>query len=101
MVSAAGTLLWMTHALIQEHGWMLQGPGSNTDSVKKADSFAGSVNLLPARRYKLSAMAQDDADVHVRALLVGTKLFVHFVSTDRSVRVSLKYVCGATTVRCE
>ena len=93
MVSAAGTLLWMMRALLQEHDWMPPSLESDADSVQNIYVFSGDVNLLPARCYKVPKIGQTGTDVHVRALMVGTKLFVHFVSIDKSVRISLKCVC--------
>ncbi|KAG6961028.1 hypothetical protein JG687_00007902 [Phytophthora cactorum] len=90
VVSAAGALLWMTHTLLQEHAWVGQGLETDTNRLRRLESFSGDVNLLPAQRYQLSEKAKEDADVHVRALLVGSKLFVHFVSSAKSVQLSLK-----------
>ncbi|KAG7380891.1 hypothetical protein PHYPSEUDO_006694 [Phytophthora pseudosyringae] len=87
IVSAAGALVWMTHALLQERAWAARSPETGTSRL---ESFAGDVNLLPARRYQLPTTGGEDADVHVRALLVGSKLFVHFVSSAMSVQLSLK-----------
>uniref|UniRef100_A0AAV1TQ83 F-box domain-containing protein n=1 Tax=Peronospora matthiolae TaxID=2874970 RepID=A0AAV1TQ83_9STRA len=88
-IEKAGTLLWMTHALLQEHGWTPPDLESGAAGLQSINVFSGDVNLLPARCYKVPKMGQTDTDVHVRALVVGTKLFVHFVSIDKSVRISL------------
>ncbi|KAK1931467.1 hypothetical protein P3T76_013223 [Phytophthora citrophthora] len=80
-LSAAGALLWMTHKLLLEHGWTLQG--------STIESFKGDMNLLPAQRFRLPQEGEH-ADIHVRGLRVGSKLFVHFVSSATSVRISLK-----------
>jgi hypothetical protein len=92
VVSAAGALLWMTHTLLQEHGWAVQG---SEREVASLENFAGDVNLLPAQLFELPEMrkgAEDDTVVHVRALTVGNKLFVHLVSSQKSIRLSLKCV---------
>ncbi|KAL4171788.1 hypothetical protein KRP22_006966 [Phytophthora ramorum] len=89
-VSAAGALLWMTHTLLQKHRWDPQGPESDRSRLNPIESFAGDVNLLEAQRYKVSKTAEESVEIHVRALLVGSKLFVHFVSSGKSVRLSLK-----------
>ncbi|KAL3659464.1 hypothetical protein V7S43_015455 [Phytophthora oleae] len=81
-LSAAGALLWMTHRLLHEHGWTVHGCA--------LESFKGDVNLLPAQRFQLPEASGEDADVHVRALRVGRKLFVHFVSSASSVQIGLK-----------
>ncbi|KAF4141995.1 hypothetical protein GN958_ATG08884 [Phytophthora infestans] len=86
--SAAGALLWMTHTLLKEHGWAARDV--ETDTNRLLESFVGDVNLLPTLRYQLSEAAEEDADVHVRGLLVGSKLFVHFVSSSKSVQLRLK-----------
>ncbi|RLN94675.1 hypothetical protein BBJ28_00007695 [Nothophytophthora sp. Chile5] len=110
-VTAAGALLWLTHALLREKGWALRPAAAQSFSTQLQSSaafssFAGDVNLLPAVRFGLPSTASalrdegiahdddddDDVDVHVRALVVGGKVFVHFVSRRKSVRVSLKCV---------
>ncbi|KAE9356133.1 hypothetical protein PF008_g3761 [Phytophthora fragariae] len=88
LVSAAGALLWMTHVLLEEHGWVVQDLGTDAGRLQRLESFAGDVNLLPAQRYQ--PPSYEDAGVHVRALLVGGKLFVHFVSSSKSVQLSLQ-----------
>ncbi|ETK97398.1 hypothetical protein F441_00037 [Phytophthora nicotianae CJ01A1] len=89
-VSAAGALLWMMHTLLQEHGWVVLGSEMDTSRPRLLESFAGNVNLLPAQRYQVSEKVQEDMDVHVRGLLVGSKLFAHFVSSAKSVQLNLK-----------
>ncbi|KAG1693030.1 hypothetical protein DVH05_024066 [Phytophthora capsici] len=80
-LSAAGALLWMTHRILLEHGWTLQG--------RTLENFKGDVNLLPAQLFQLPE-AGEDANIHVRGLRVGSKLFVHFVSSATSVQIRLK-----------
>ncbi|EGZ12709.1 hypothetical protein PHYSODRAFT_515489 [Phytophthora sojae] len=88
-VSAAGALLWMVQALLEEHGWTVQDVDPDARRPQRPESFAGDANLLPAQRYQPSSSG-GDADVHERALLVGGKLFVHFVSSAESVQLSLQ-----------
>ncbi|KAG6612373.1 putative F-box protein [Phytophthora cinnamomi] len=78
----------MVHALLEEHGWAVQDLGSDARRLQRPGSFAGDVNLLPAQRYQ--PLSGENPDVHVRALLVGGKLFVHLVSSTKSVQLSLQ-----------
>ncbi|RLN89858.1 hypothetical protein BBJ28_00015435 [Nothophytophthora sp. Chile5] len=111
-VTAAGALLWLTHALLREKGWALRPAAAQPFSTQRHpsavfSSFAGDVSLLPAVRFGLPSAASarrdegiahdddDDVGVHVRALVVGDKLFVHFVSRRKSARVSLTCVLRA------
>lgn len=80
-VSAAGLLLWATHALLKEHQWVRKGD----PALQDLRCFTGNVNLLPTQSYQLQ-----DEIVDVRAILVGAKLFVHFVSPRTSVQLGLK-----------
>ncbi|TDH68188.1 hypothetical protein CCR75_004101 [Bremia lactucae] len=89
-VTAAGALIWMTHTILQEHGWMLQGTEIDARRLCLLESYAGDVNFLQTVRYKLSKEAVDDSIVHMRALLVGSKVFTHFVSSARSVNLRFR-----------
>ncbi|KAG7394417.1 hypothetical protein PHYBOEH_005224 [Phytophthora boehmeriae] len=86
MVSAAGVLLWTTHSLLREHNWAAQGSEGDNERLQQVETFSEDVNLLPAQIY---ALPNTKNEVHVRGLVVGTKLYLHFVSDEKSVRLIL------------
>lgn len=99
-VEADGALLFLLHSLLRVH-WSPVGVNDSEhhSPLLEPHAFGGNVSLLPSVVYDIPRtddrpLSDDYAEshVHVRAIRVQSKLYVHFVSSRATLRLDLVYV---------